>query len=421
MTQISPFLTLILCATIPALLIITMIFKKFSTVCYRNVRKNIAELNGFLSENLSGMKVIQSFVQENKKKKEFSKCNQDYKKSNMKQIMLFAIYRPGIYCLYIFTQALIIFVGAKQIISGRLQLKNYVKFYNYIGDFYTPIQNLAEQINELQAAFAAAERIFAMIDMKTDITDGVNAVECENIKGKIEFSHVWFKYGQEDWVLKDISFTVNAGDTCAIVGETGSGKSTILSLLVRNYEIQKGSIYLDGVDITNYKIDSLRKQIGQMLQTVFLFSGSISDNITMLDDTISEQQIKEATSYVCADSFIEKYEDGYDHAIVEKGANLSEGQQQLISFARTIVHSPPIMVLDEATSNIDTETEFIIQKSLDNIKSVGTVLVVAHRLSTIKGANQIIVMNKGRISEFGNHNELINKRGIYYRLYQLQW
>jgi ATP-binding cassette subfamily B protein len=294
-------------------------------------------------------------------------------------------------------------------------------FYNYVGDFFQPIQQLAEDFNILQNSFASAEKIFDVLDTKPVITDEDGALELETFSGKIEFKDVWFKYIEDEWVLKGVSFKVNPGDTVAFVGATGSGKTTILSLIVRNYDIQKGQILIDGIDIKKVKRSSLRKHIGQMLQDVFLFSGTIKDNITLKDDQITKEEVISSSEYVGANTFIDKLPDSYDHVVLERGNNFSSGQRQLISFARALVYNPSLMILDEATANIDSETEELIQESLQKMMSISTMLIVAHRLSTIQHSDKIIVMQKGEIKESGSHQDLLKLKGLYYNLYRLQY
>jgi len=291
----------------------------------------------------------------------------------------------------------------------------------YISKFFNPIQSLAEQFNWLQSAFASAEKIFSIFDMKPIVTDREDAIELENVKGDIEFKNVWFAYKDEEWILKDVSFKVNAGQTVAFVGSTGSGKTTILSLLCRNYDIQKGQILVDGIDITKIKISSLRKHFGQMLQDVFMFSGTIRSNIVLREEKYTDEEILNACKYVNANHFIDKLPNGLDEEVRERGNNFSAGQRQLLSFARTIIHKPEVMILDEATANIDTETELLIQDSLEKMMNIGTMLIVAHRLSTIQHADNIIVLSKGKIIEQGNHFELLEQKGRYYGLYMLQY
>ena len=414
-------LTLYVLTLIPILIIITIIFNKVSRNQYRRVRGSVSNVNAFLSENLSGMKITQIFNQENKKTLEFNQKNDDLKKNSIKEILIFGVFRPLIYVIYIACHIVILYNGVHMVINGQLLSKNLIKMYQYNSQFFNPIQQLAEQFNQLQQAFASSERIFEVLDTKIEILDEDDAIELDYIEGKIEFDHVWFAYNDDNWILKDVTFTIEPKQTVAFVGATGAGKTTILALIVRNYEIQKGEIRIDGINIKKIKIESLRRHIGQMLQDVFLFSGTIKSNITMRDDSYSINEVIEACRYVNASSFIEKLNDGYNYEVLERGNNFSSGQRQLLSFARTILHKPNIMILDEATANIDTETEVLIQDSLKKMMNVGTMLIVAHRLSTVQHADKIIVLHKGQIMEMGNHQELLKKKGLYYNLYELQY
>ncbi|MDY2902351.1 MAG: ABC transporter ATP-binding protein, partial [Bacilli bacterium] len=368
----------------PILMVTSFIFRKYSRKAYREVRGNVSKVNAYLSENLSGMKIIQVFNQEDKKFKEFEKVNKELRKSSLKEIWIFSIFRPFIYVLYMTTLLLVVYFGSKQNIANGLT--NYaiiITFQQYIGRIFDPIQVLADQFNVLQSAFAASERILEVMDQKPTVVDSDDAIDVEHIKGDIEFKNVWFSYIPNEWVLKDISFKINANDTVAFVGATGSGKSTILSLIVRNYDIQRGQILIDGIDIKKIKITSLRKNIGQMLQDVFIFSGTIFSNIQMNDESITMEEVKKASEYVNLAPFIEKLPNKYNEVVKERGNNFSNGQRQLLSFARTIVYKPSVMILDEATANIDTETEVLIQDSLEKMSNIGTMIIVAHRLSTI--------------------------------------
>jgi ATP-binding cassette subfamily B protein len=316
---------------------------------------------------------------------------------------------------------LVLYIGYQEVLLGFMTAGILYSYYAYVGDFFEPIQQLAEQFNTLQNAFASAEKVFDVLDTKPDIIDETDAVDLTSFSGQIEFKNVWFSYLQDEWVLKDVSFKVNPGDTVAFVGATGSGKTTILSLIVRNYDIQKGQILIDGKDIKTLTRSSLRRHIGQMLQDVFLFSGSIKDNITLRDEAITKEEVISASEYVGANTFIDRLPDGYDHVVLERGNNFSAGQRQLISFARALVYKPSLMILDEATANIDSETEGLIQESLEKMMNISTMLIVAHRLSTIQHADKIIVMQKGEIKEEGSHQELLKLGGLYYNLYQLQY
>lgn len=421
MLIISPLLTLYICIIAPVLIVLYGIFKHISRKQYRKVRGCVSNVNAFLSENISGMKITQIFNQEEKKLEEFRQKNNELKKNSIKEVLIFGIFRPAIYVLYVLTQIIVLYNGFQLVRSRRLELSLYVSFYRYIDSFFNPIQQLADQFNQLQSAFASAERIFEILDTEPRILDSEDAVELESFTGKIEFDHVWFAYNDDNWILKDVSFTVEPNQTVAFVGATGAGKTTILALIVRNYEIQKGEIRIDGINVNHIRIECLRRHIGQMLQDVFLFSGSIKSNITLRDPAFTNEEIVAACSYVNANTFINRLDGGLEYKVLERGANFSSGQRQLLSFARTIIHKPNIMILDEATANIDTETEVLIQDSLEKMMNVGTMLIVAHRLSTVQHADRIIVLHKGEIMEMGNHQELLAKHGLYYNLYELQY
>ena len=420
-------LTLMVLAFVPFIILFTVIFRKFSRRAYRQVKDRTTDINTYLSENLSGIKITQFFNREDAKMKEFSAKNKDLGKAKNRQIFVFGIFRPMVYMLYISSVLVLFYLGGKgyidnvEVFGQALTSEVIVAFYLYVNKFFNPIQNLAEQFNFLQSAFASAEKIFTIMDIKPTVVDEPDAIDLEDVRGEIEFKNVWFSYVPDEWVLKDLSFKVNAGETVAFVGSTGSGKTTILSLICRNYDIQKGQILIDGIDIKKIKIASLRKHFGQMLQDVFLFSGTIRSNIVLREEGFTDEQIMESCRYVNADSFINKMDKGLDEVVRERGNNFSAGQRQLLSFARTIIHRPKIMILDEATANIDTETEVLIQDSLEKMKNIGTMLMVAHRLSTIRSADKIIVLSKGRIVESGTHNELLALEGRYHKLYTLQY
>lgn len=420
-------LTLMVLCFVPFIVLFTIIFRKFSRQAYRRVKDGTTDINTYLSENLSGMKVTQIFNCEDKKREEFSEKNETLARAKRQQIFVFSIFRPIVYMLYISSVLCLLYLGGKgyikdisfmgqMITSGTL-----VSFYMYISKFFTPIQNLAEQFNWLQSAFASSEKIFSIMDMVPEITDTQDTITLEHIRGEIEFKDVWFAYEKEEWILQGVSFHINPKETVAFVGSTGSGKTTILSLLCRNYDIQKGQILVDGIDIKKIKLSCLRSHFGQMLQDVFLFSGTIRSNIVLRDETLTDEEIMEACRYVNADHFIRQLPNGLDEEVRERGNNFSAGQRQLLSFARTIIHKPDVMILDEATANIDTETELLIQNSLEKMMSIGTMLIVAHRLSTIQHADTIIVISHGKILEQGNHFELLEKKGAYYELYRLQY
>ena len=420
-------LTLLVLFFVPFILLFTYIFRKFSRKAYRRVKNATTDINTYLSENLSGIKVTQIFNQEERKLKEFEERNEELCKSKYGQIGVFSIFRPTVYMLYVLNILLLFWVAGSGIIDNvtflgqTITIYTLTAFYSYIGSFFTPVQNLAEQFNWLQSAFASSEKIFTILDMVPEIVDEEGAIELENIKGEIEFKDVWFAYNEGEWILKGVSFKIEAKQTVALVGSTGSGKTTILSLLVRNYDIQKGQILVDGIDIRHIKLSSLRKHFGQMLQDVFIFSGTIRSNIVLREENITDEEIKQACEYVNASHFINKLENGLDEEVRERGNNFSAGQRQLISFARTIVHKPEVMILDEATANIDTETEVLIQDSLEKMMNIGTMIIVAHRLSTIQHADNIIVLSHGEILEQGNHQQLLKQKGQYYKLYQLQF
>ena len=396
--------------------ILSFFFSRIIYIVFKKEREDTSALNAFINESLSGMKIIQYFNQQLRKEKEFDKINNNLKRDRYRVVLAFGVYRPLISLLYFLAVAITFWFGSKNLTSGEV-----VAFYLYLSNFFNPIQELADKLNHIQRARTASERLFNLLDVPPEVMDKEDAKEVEHFNGKIEFKNVWFAYIPGEWVLKDVSFVINPGETAAFVGATGSGKTTILSLIVRNYEIQKGQILIDDVDIKDIKINSLRKAIGQMLQDVFLFSGSIKDNITLHDESFSEKEIWDACTYVNADKFIEKLDDGLEQHIIERGENFSQGQRQLLSFARTILHKPQILILDEATANIDTETESLIQESLEKMKTIGTMLVVAHRLSTVQKADRIIVLQHGEIIETGNHQSLLKNKGYYYKLYKLQY
>lgn len=419
-------LTLMVLCFVPFIVLFTVIFRKFSRKVYRKVKDSTTDINTFLSENLSGMKVIQIFNREDRKYNEFFKKNSKLGNAKREQILVFGLFRPLVYTLYVSSILCLLYL------SGRGYIKDLsfagqvidsgvlVSFYMYISKFFNPIQSLAEQFNMLQSAFASAEKIFTVFDIEPDVVDEPDAVELDHIEGRIEFKDVWFRYTEDEWVLKGVSFKVEPNQTVAFVGSTGSGKTTILSLICRNYDIQKGQILIDGIDIKKIKISSLRRHFGQMLQDVFLFSDTIRQNILLRKDGVSDSEVMEVCRYVNADKFIGRLSKGLDEEVMERGANFSAGQRQLLSFARTLIHRPDVMILDEATANIDTETEILIQDSLEKLMKNGTMLIVAHRLSTIRNADKIIFLSHGEIKEEGSHEELLKLKGRYHSLYMLQ-
>ena len=420
-------LTLMVLCFVPFILLFTVIFRKFSRRAYRKVKDATTDINTYLSENLSGIKVTQIFGREDEKMAEFREKSQRLARANREQIFVFGVFRPLVYMLYICSILCLFYLGGMGHLNGVTFLGQtitggtIVTFYMYISKFFTPIQNLAEQFNWLQSALASSEKVFSIMDIAPKMVDAPDAIELDEVKGEIEFRDVWFSYLPGEWVLQGVSFHIDPHQTVAFVGSTGSGKSTILSLICRNYEFQKGEILIDGIDIRKIKISSLRRHFGQMLQDVFLFSGTIRSNIVLREEGISDEEILQVCRYVNADKFIDKLDHGLDEEVRERGNNFSAGQRQLLSFARTIIHKPSVMILDEATANIDTETELLIQDSLEKMRSVGTMLIVAHRLSTIQHADSIIVLSHGKILEQGNHQELLAKRGRYYQLYTLQY
>ncbi|MCR4660494.1 MAG: ABC transporter ATP-binding protein/permease [Clostridia bacterium] len=411
-------LALILSIFVALVFIISIIFRRKISKIFDDEKNYISNLNIYLSENLGAMKLIQLFNIQNKKREEFKKQNEKIGNTRYKIFLGFTLYRPLINLIYYITIAAVFYFGIKFNFTGG----EIVAFYLYLGRFFEPIENIADQIKVIQDAFSSIHKLFAIMDTKIEIRDKEDAIEIDKVEGKIEFKNVYFSYSNdENYVLKNVSFVINPKESCAFVGATGSGKTTILSLIARNIEPQKGEILLDGINIQNIKIKSLRKVLGQMLQDVFLFSGTIRDNITLFDNQdFTDDEIMDVARYTNVDKLIESSPNKLDEQIIEKGENFSNGERQLISFARTVLAKPQIIILDEATSNIDSETEVLIQNSLEKIKNIGTMIMVAHRLSTIQNANQIIVLNKGEIIEKGSHQSLLKLHGYYYKLYQIQ-
>ena len=410
-------LSLMLLGFVTVVFIASFIFRKIITKIWRKERQYTSDLNTFLNENLSGMKIIQIFNQEKRKENEFNEKNALLRKTKFKAVIAFASYRPFISFLYFAALAVTFFVG----VSLALTAGEIVAFYLYLSRFFNPVQNIADQLNQIQKATTSSERLFNLLDVQPESLDKPNPIHVDHFEGRIEFKNVWFAYEKEEWILKNVSFVIEPKQTVAFVGATGAGKTTILSLIVRNYEIQKGQILIDGIDIADIEIKSLRKAVGQMLQDVFLFTGNIRNNITLHDDDFTDEEINKVCEYVNADKFIDKLDKGLDEEVIERGENFSQGQRQLLSFARTVLHKPQILILDEATANIDTETEKLIQESLEKMKSIGTMLVVAHRLSTIQNADQIIVLQNGEVIETGTHQSLLRQKGYYHKLYLLQF
>lgn len=405
---------------IPFVIVISYLFKYLSRKAHRAIRTRVSELNTFLSENLSGIKMIQIFGKEEKKYNEFTQRSQQLYKAHFKELRIFAYLQPWIYFIGQVALALVLYAGAKDVLNLNMSIGDLYIYINYISSFYEPIQDLAELVSSLQNALASSEKIFTLLDETNEITEKDNPIILENPKGHIEFKHVWFAYEGEDYVLKDVSFEIEPGKKVAFVGATGAGKSSILNLIGRYYDIQKGEVLIDGINIKELSIKSIRRAIGQVQQDVFLFTGSIASNITLDDPKITEEAMKTSAEHVNASHFIEQLPLKYNQPVSERGSTLSAGQRQLISFARTLAYDPKILVLDEATSNIDTESELLITDALEKLMEGRTTIMVAHRLSTIQHADKIMVMDHGEIKESGTHQELLQKNGIYKKLYELQ-
>ncbi|CDD66697.1 putative uncharacterized protein [Firmicutes bacterium CAG:882] len=404
---------------LPLIGVLTFVFRHLSRQAYRITRNKITDINTFLSENISGMKLIQIFTREKEKYAEFEDKSKGLYKAGYREMMIFAIFRPIIYLLSIAALVIIVARGGSLVLGGTISIGTLYIFINYISSFFDPIQELAEQFGTLQSSIASAEKMFQILDVKPEIVNPAHPVDVK-LDGKIEFKNVWFAYEKDEYILKDVSFTINPGEKVAFVGATGAGKSSILNLIGRYFDIQKGEILIDGVNIKDIDTDVLRGAIGQVQQDVFLFTGDIKSNISLRNENITLDEIKAAAKYVNADSFISKMPGGYDEPVTERGSTLSAGQRQLISFARTLAYKPTILVLDEATANIDTETESLITEAMEKLMTGRTTIMVAHRLSTIQHADKIMVMDKGRIVESGNHQELLMQNGVYRKLYDLQ-
>lgn len=419
MVSINVKMALVSFLLLPVVTVLTFFFRYMSKKAYQLTRNRITDLNTFLSEHLSGMKLIQIFAREDIKYQQFEQKSKDLYQANWREVMTFAIFRPSIYLVSVFAMMIVIGTGSYSVLNQTLSLGTLFIFISYISSFFDPIQELAEQFGTLQSSLASAEKIFSVLDETPDIVKPEHPVEV-TIRGRIEFRHVWFAYENDDYILKDISFVIEPGEKVAFVGATGAGKSSILNLIGRYYDIQKGEILIDGVNIKDIDTDVLRSAIGQVQQDVFIFTGDIKSNISLGNENISMEEIKRAAQIVHADSFIEKMPGGYDAPVTERGSTLSAGQRQLLSFARTLAYQPSILVLDEATANIDTETESLITSALARLMEGRTTIMVAHRLSTIQHADKIIVMHHGQIKESGSHQELLSKNGLYKKLYDLQ-
>lgn len=404
----------------PLVIGLTVLCQKIARNIYRLYRTRLTDINTFLSEHLSGMKIIQIFGRQERKFEEFHDKNIKLYKAFYREMLMYAVFRPLIYILSILSLMIVLWFGSRNVFDEIISVGTLYIFSNYIRSFFDPIQELAEQFSTLQSSIASAEKIFTVMDEDEFIPEVENPKQPDKITGKIEFDHVWFAYDGENYVLKDVSFVINPGEKVAFVGATGAGKSSILNLIGRYYDIQKGHIYIDGIDIRQLSKKKLRSAIGQMQQDVFIFEGDVAYNIRLNDDDITDAQVKAAAEYVNASHFIEKLPQGYHEPVTERGATFSAGERQLLSFARTLAHNPSILVMDEATANIDTETEILIQEALEKLMDGRTTIMVAHRLSTIQHADCIMVMHKGRICERGTHRELLEQDGIYRKLYELQ-
>ena len=404
----------------PLVIGLTVLCQKIARNIYRLYRTRLTDINTFLSEHLSGMKIIQIFGRQERKFEEFHDKNTKLYKAFYREMLMYAVFRPLIYILSILSLMIVLWFGSRNVFDEIISVGTLYIFSNYIRSFFDPIQELAEQFSTLQSSIASAEKIFTVMDEDEFIPEVENPKQPDKITGKIEFDHVWFAYDGENYVLKDVSFVINPGEKVAFVGATGAGKSSILNLIGRYYDIQKGHIYIDGIDIRQISKKQLRSAIGQMQQDVFIFEGDVAYNIRLNDNDITDEQVKEAAEYVNASHFIEKLPQGYHEPVTERGATFSAGERQLLSFARTLAHNPSILVMDEATANIDTETEILIQEALEKLMDGRTTIMVAHRLSTIQHADCIMVMHKGRICERGTHRELLEQDGIYRKLYELQ-
>ncbi len=421
MLNLNVQLALISFVSLPLIIGTSLIYKKLARDAFRIVRTKLARINATLNENISGMRIVHIFKREKQQFSQFDEINRSHYDSSMKELKTAAIFRPSMDLIYSISLALLIWFGGRGVISGLFEFGVLYAFIDYTRRFFQPINDLTEKYTIMQSAMASSERIFQLLDQKDTIPNPAQPVAVESVIGKIEFDHVWFAYQNEEWILKDISFTIEPGEMVAFVGATGAGKSSIISLLGRFYDIQKGTIRIDGVDIKTMDKYQLRKNIGIVLQDVFLFAGDIKSNIRLNNMKINDEEIQQVARYVNADHFIEKLPDQYNEEVKERGSTLSQGQKQLLAFARTLAFDPSILILDEATANIDTETELLIQDALTKLTQGRTTIIVAHRLSTIQHADKIIVLHKGQIREIGTHQQLLSNGGLYYKLYQLQY
>ncbi|MCI9675028.1 MAG: ABC transporter ATP-binding protein [Lachnospiraceae bacterium] len=413
-------LALVSFVLLPVVAVLTVVFRKIARETYRLSRTRLTDINTFLSENISGMRIIQIFGREQRKFEEFDGKNRLLFKAYYREMLVFAVFRPLVYILSVISLMIVLGVGSRDVLGDVISIGTLYIFAQYIQSFFDPIQELAEQFSTLQSSIASAEKIFTIMNEEPAVQEDDNPVILPEIQGKIEFSHVWFAYDNENYVLRDVSFVIEPGQSVAFVGATGAGKSSILNLIGRYYDIQKGNIYIDGVDIRKLSKKQLRSAIGQMQQDVFIFEGTVESNIRLYNEDITSGQIEEAAEYVNASHFIERLPKKYREAVSERGSTFSAGERQLLSFARTLAHKPRILVMDEATANIDTETELLIQEALEKLMKGRTTIMVAHRLSTIQHADCIMVMHKGKIREQGTHQELLAQDGIYKKLYELQ-
>lgn len=449
MFSLNWMLALVTLAVLPLMIRVTFWFRSVVRDQYRETRKQVARLNSFMQEHISGMNIVQLFGRESVEETRFKEINDDHRVAQIKTIFYFALFWPAIDLVASIALGLVIWVGGARALGAHISVGILIAFIQYARQFFEPIRNLSDQYNTLQSAMAGAERIFDLLDEDQSISEAETVVPVERFRGSIEFRNVWFSYDKQlsfvvpeqdgngvasgdkseggegsaesSWVLRDVSFKVEPGQTVAIVGATGAGKTTIISLLLRFYDIQKGTILVDGVDIREYALADLRSHIGLVLQDVFLFSGTVEKNLTLGDESIPIERVKEAARQIGADRFIERLPEAYNQDVRERGVTLSYGQRQMLSFVRALVYNPEILVLDEATSSVDTETEDAIQKALSKLVSNRTSIVIAHRLSTIQHAEQILVMHRGEIREAGTHQQLISMDGLYRRLYDLQY